>query len=81
MLFTFLWFMGWSTAMRREDRLGAVCGYKGGGAAETETWVFVPNETLLNPSLQWNFDVNIRPPPPSGAIRGLALFVMEFGHK
>jgi hypothetical protein len=30
----------------REDRLGAVCRYKVGGAAETEIDVFVPNETL-----------------------------------
>jgi hypothetical protein len=30
----------------REDRLGAVCRYKVGGAAETETDVFVPNETF-----------------------------------
>ena len=30
----------------REDRLGAVCRYKVGGAAETETNVFVPNETF-----------------------------------
>lgn len=34
-----------SRLKRREDSLGAVCKYKGGGAAETEAWFFVPNET------------------------------------
>jgi hypothetical protein len=47
MVFTFCLVYGFVARLRgREDRLGAVCRYKVGGAAETETDVFVPNETF-----------------------------------
>jgi hypothetical protein len=51
--FTFRLVYGYVVRLkRREVSLGAVCKYKVGGAAETETYVFVPNETSFHTVLR-----------------------------